>query len=84
MRTLYVRFVNVSKGKKDVQNIQAILISGIDDDLFSTTTVITMEKLSTNDEVYIQMEKDLNSGKSSILSFEVKPAIHFVGQRIGD
>ena len=43
-----------------------------------------MEKLGTGDEVYIRMELDGDHGTSKIVSFAVKPAIHFVGQRIAD
>ena len=54
------------------------------DDLLSTTTVITMEKLLPGDLVYCQMERDGDHGDSVIVSFDIKPAIHFVGLRISN
>ena len=59
-------------------------ISGKDDDLYSTSTVIIMERLQVGDKIYVTMDLDADHGDSIIHSQEVKPSIHFVGQRISD
>ena len=56
-------------------------LSGTDDDIFTTTTVITMDKLKVGDEIFIRMDVDGNHGDSHLFS-DQKPTIHFVGQMI--
>jgi len=57
---------------------------GKDDDLYSTSNVIIMEKLEIGDKIYVAMYLDANHGDSIIHSQKIKPSIHFVGQRISD
>ena len=58
--------------------------SGIDDDLYATSTVIIMERLMIGDQIYAEMQLDGDHGRSLILSDKLLPSIHFVGHKIAD
>ena len=64
--------------------IYSIFNLGKDDDLYTTSTVIIMERLQVGDRIYIKMDLDANHGDSKIHSQEKMPSIHFVGQKISD
>ena len=59
-------------------------VSGFDDNLVSTTTMETMTKLHTGDEIFVTMSIQGNSNDSGMLSFKLTPAIIFTGQWISE
>lgn len=72
---------NLGRSRADTNEIATFFTKGTDDDIYTTTTVITMHKLNVNDEIFIRMEIDGNHGNSHLFS-DRKPTIHFVGQMI--
>ena len=59
-------------------------ISGFDDTLVSTTTMETMTKLHSGDEIFVTMSIQGTSNDSGMLSFKLTPAIIFTGQWISE
>ena len=72
---------HLGRSRTDMNEIATFLTRGTDDDIYTTTTVITMDKLNINDEIFIRMEIDGDHGDSHLFS-DRKPTIHFVGQMI--
>lgn len=62
-----------------------LYLSGTDDDLKTTTTVITMHRLAKGDQIYTKIDHESDDhGKSMLFSTNARPSIHFVGQKISD
>ena len=57
--------------------------SGTDDDVVSTSTVIVMSQLESQDVLYVTTSTEKNHGESKIVS-SIYKAIHFIGQKISD
>jgi len=56
-------------------------VFGRDDDLHATSSVIVLQRLKQNDEVYVSMHIDGNHGDSHLMS-DFSKKIHFTGLKI--